>query len=339
MSSPRKTVLVTGANGYLASAVVQHFLEHGYKVRGTVRSLSKADVVKAALVPKYASSLTFVEVADMTKEGVYEEARVLDDVDIVCHVASPLPKLGGSPGDAPPNYVRDLIQPAVNGTLNILKSAAKYSQITHVIVTSSTAALRGPGQEGPDAPFVTEANWNPSTRNDADVNSNPMVGYYTSKAEAERALWQYVEVAKPHYVVATFCPPMFFGPAGLKAESAEDFGSSLGLFYALTKGAPAPFPLDGSWVDVRDIAQAHRLVVELPLTTSERFILANGSHTNDELVEFAKTGDTSVLKETAPINLDTAKVRRVLGWKSRSKKETLVDMLEYVRAQESNFAK
>ena len=33
-------VLVTGASGYIGGHVTREFLEHGYRVRGTVRSLA-----------------------------------------------------------------------------------------------------------------------------------------------------------------------------------------------------------------------------------------------------------------------------------------------------------
>ena len=39
------TVLVTGASGYVAGHCVRELLEHGYAVRGTVRSLAAAEKV------------------------------------------------------------------------------------------------------------------------------------------------------------------------------------------------------------------------------------------------------------------------------------------------------
>ena len=39
-------VLVTGANGYIAAWVIKDFLEHGYAVRGTVRSEGKATYLR-----------------------------------------------------------------------------------------------------------------------------------------------------------------------------------------------------------------------------------------------------------------------------------------------------
>lgn len=65
-------VLVTGANGYLASRTVEALLKAGYSVRGTVRSLKSATRVKEAL-SEYADKLEFVEVPDIAVSGAFDE--------------------------------------------------------------------------------------------------------------------------------------------------------------------------------------------------------------------------------------------------------------------------
>lgn len=66
-------VLVTGANGYIAAKTVEAFLQAGYSVRGTVRSLKSAEEVAAAL-PEFADKLSFVEVPDITIPHAFDEA-------------------------------------------------------------------------------------------------------------------------------------------------------------------------------------------------------------------------------------------------------------------------
>lgn len=41
--------LVTGSNGYVGTWLVHTLLEHGYSVRGTVRTTAKGDALKASL--------------------------------------------------------------------------------------------------------------------------------------------------------------------------------------------------------------------------------------------------------------------------------------------------
>src|SRR5260370_30778208 len=85
ISAPAK-VLVTGANGYLAIWVVKKYLEAGYSVRGTVRSLSKSAFLNDKF-SHYGDRLELVVVEDITKDGAFDEA--VKGVDANAHTASP----------------------------------------------------------------------------------------------------------------------------------------------------------------------------------------------------------------------------------------------------------
>ena len=84
--SPPAKVLVTGANGYLAVWTVKKYLEAGYSVRGTVRSLSKSAFLKEQFA-EYGERLELVVVEDITKDGAFDEA--VKGVDAIAHTASP----------------------------------------------------------------------------------------------------------------------------------------------------------------------------------------------------------------------------------------------------------
>ena len=64
----RRPIVVTGVSGFIGKYVTAEFLRRGYVVRGTVRSLDKADAVRRAVARLGAdpSKLTFV-VADLPK--------------------------------------------------------------------------------------------------------------------------------------------------------------------------------------------------------------------------------------------------------------------------------
>jgi hypothetical protein len=83
--SPAK-VLVTGANGFLATWVVKKYLEAGYSVRGTVRSLSKSAFLNDKFA-HYGERFELVVVEDITKDGAFDEA--VKGVDAIAHTASP----------------------------------------------------------------------------------------------------------------------------------------------------------------------------------------------------------------------------------------------------------
>ena len=80
-------VLVTGANGYLATWVVKKYLEAGYSVRGTVRSLSKSAFLNDKF-GHYGDRFELVVVEDITKDGAFDEA--VKGVDAIAHTASPV---------------------------------------------------------------------------------------------------------------------------------------------------------------------------------------------------------------------------------------------------------
>ena len=85
ISAPAK-VLVTGANGYLATWVLKKYLEAGYSVRGTVRSLSKSAFLNDKFA-HYGDHFELVVVEDITKDGAFDEA--VKGVDAIAHTASP----------------------------------------------------------------------------------------------------------------------------------------------------------------------------------------------------------------------------------------------------------
>ena len=67
---PGNKVLVSGANGYIATWVVRTFLEQGYAVRGTVRSPEKGHYL-SELFKDYGDKFELVVVEDITKVSIY----------------------------------------------------------------------------------------------------------------------------------------------------------------------------------------------------------------------------------------------------------------------------
>lgn len=85
--SPAK-VLVSGANGYIAVWVVRTLLEHGYSVRGTVRSESKGTHLLNLFKDEVKSgNFELVVVPDITAPGAFNEA--VKGVDAIEHTSSP----------------------------------------------------------------------------------------------------------------------------------------------------------------------------------------------------------------------------------------------------------
>jgi hypothetical protein len=113
VSSPAK-VLVTGANGYLAVWTVKKYLEAGYSVRGTVRSLTRSAFLKEQFA-EYGERLELVVVEDITKDGAFDEA--VRGVDAIAHTASPFHYNAIEPDGASQSHNRNYICAAFNVTL------------------------------------------------------------------------------------------------------------------------------------------------------------------------------------------------------------------------------
>jgi len=125
-------VLVTGASGFLAIHCIIQLLEQGYSVRGTLRTMSRENEVRAA-VRKFVQAderLTFVP-ADLNDNAGWDSA--VQDCEYVFHVASPFPLLE-------PKHEDELIKPAVEGTLRVLR-AAHSAKVKRVMDVSSNAAV------------------------------------------------------------------------------------------------------------------------------------------------------------------------------------------------------
>jgi hypothetical protein len=122
-------ILVTGASGYIACHIIKQLLERGYRVRGTVRSLKNESKVAPLrrLVPSPKYPLDLVE-ADLEKEDGWLQA--VQDCTYVVHTASPFPLVQ-------PKNEQELIRPAVNGTMFVLKACAAQpgSKVKRVVLT------------------------------------------------------------------------------------------------------------------------------------------------------------------------------------------------------------
>lgn len=62
-------VLVTGANGFIASWIIRTLLEKGYSVRGTVRTAEKGKYLVETYA-KYGDRFEIFVVDDMSKVGI-----------------------------------------------------------------------------------------------------------------------------------------------------------------------------------------------------------------------------------------------------------------------------
>ncbi|KAJ6595876.1 D-lactaldehyde dehydrogenase [Mycena vulgaris] len=339
-------VLVSGANGFIAVWVLQTLLEKGYSVRGTVRSASKAAHLDGLFKEKYPGKWEWVVVADITKEGAFDEA--VKSVDGILHMASPFSYEITSPEEA--------IQPAVGGTVGILKSATKTGTgIKRSVVTSSIAAILELGD--------MSENWNnqaPALVAAEGAKAGPLVIYCASKALAEKAAWDYYKENKPKisWDLTTLNPSFVLGPILHEVGSAEALNqSALDWYHAVL--TPNSFGMSdeqlaceppASYVDVRDVASAHVLALEKEAAGGERFLVSRSFYVYQDwrsclpaiafLDHYPNIFCTSRIAElpkgvrgagkaaVQALAFDARKAERVLGISYRSMEETAEDALK-----------
>jgi dihydroflavonol-4-reductase len=248
-----RTAVVTGASGYIAKHVVARLLAAGWRVRGTLRRLERAEEVRAAVAPPVgdgealAERLGFVA-ADLLTEGGWEVA--LAGADALVHMASPFPM--EQPKDAD-----DLIRPAVEGTRRALGAAAAAG-VRRVVLTSSVAAVinrpLAPGKTAYD-----EEDW-------TDPDDPRATFYDRSKTLAERAAWE--EAGRHGLALTTINPGLVLG-----APLDHRHGTSLAIIARLLAGKDPMVPDFGfPVVDVGDVAEMHLRALERPESAGERII-------------------------------------------------------------------
>lgn len=249
-----RTVLVTGANGFIARQLIVTLLNKGYRVRGTLRRLEHAPALKSVLAQHAPTEKLDFTAADLLRDAGWAEA--MTDMTAVFHLASPFP----------PREVRDrskLMRPAVEGSLRVLK-AAYGAGIRRAIVTSSVVAVAyGHGSTTRVSPFG-EGDW-------SNLESGRLGAYHESKTRAELAVWDFA-MKHPDMQITSINPGAVFGPV-----IGADVGTSAGIVRGLLAGEFPGLPRVGfEGVDVRDVVDLHERALQNDLSIGNRYLCTAG---------------------------------------------------------------
>jgi nucleoside-diphosphate-sugar epimerase len=246
----KPTVLITGISGFIARHCAVEMLNAGYGVRGTVRSLQRSGEVQASL-SRHAdvSRLEFAQ-ADLEAEAGWDAA--VRGCQHILHVASPFPA-------QQPRDEQELIRPAVQGTLRVLRAAAAGGAARLVQTSSMVAVMYGHPHER-SAPF-TEADW-------SRLDSPGVTAYAKSKTLAERAAREFMQQDRSGLHYSSVNPGLVLGPA-----LDRDIGTSAEIVQMFLRGKYAGAPrVAMPCVDVRDVARMHRLALETDAPSGGRYL-------------------------------------------------------------------
>lgn len=331
-----KLVLVTGGTGFVGVHCILQLLNKGYAVRTTLRTINRKsevlEMLKTGGINSF-SNLEFIE-ADLTKDLNWDKA--VKDCDYVLHIASPI-------------YLRipkdenEMIVPAVEGTLRVLK-AARDAGVKRVVMTSNFGAV-GYSHKDASKP-ITEECW-------TDPAEKGLTAYNKSKVYAERAAWDFIKKEGGTLELSVINPVGIFGPS-----LGPDLSSGFELLKKMLDGSMKAIPnLTLGIVDVRDVADLHIRAMTNPQARGERFLaLAEGSLSLPQIAGIVKAKMPEVAgkisdkvlpdwkvrvaslfnaqaKALAPMlrvnrNASNEKAGKILGWKPRSNEEAILATVE-----------
>lgn len=330
-------VLVTGGSGFVAGHCILGLLDAGHTVRATVRSPDREACVRRQLRVGGAApdGRLSVAVADLMRDEGW--AAAMDGVTHVLHVASPFPA-------GIPKREEDLLVPAREGTLRVLR-AARDAGVRRVVQTSSFAAVGyGQGARPAERPF-TEKDW-------TDPDRAP-TAYIKSKTLAELAAWDFVAAEGGGLELAVVNPVGVLGPVlGPETSASIEVVKRL-----LDRSIPGTPRLSFAFVDARDVADLHLRALTEPAAAGERFIAASGEPLSmhdlavllktrlgerarrvptrrlpDWVVRLFAVVDRSVAQVVPELgevkHVSSDKARRVLGWSPRPPEEAALATAE-----------
>ncbi|MNQ38343.1 UDP-glucose 4-epimerase [compost metagenome] len=254
-SNNLKIVLVTGGSGFVGIHCVLQLLKQGYIVKTTLRSMNRQDEVKNMLKVGGITSfenLSFIE-TNLSKDDNWDEA--VKDCTYVLHVATPISL-------AVPKDESEVILPAVEGTIRVLK-AAKKANVKRVVLTSSFAAV-GYSHNDPTT-LITEECW-------TDPNDKTLSAYLKSKTLAEKAAWDFITDEGNGLELSVINPMGIFGPS-----LGPDISSGFEVLKQMLDGSMKFIPkVSFGIVDVRDVADLHLRAMSNPAANGQRFLAFSG---------------------------------------------------------------
>ncbi|XP_031487006.1 cinnamoyl-CoA reductase 1 [Nymphaea colorata] len=260
-------VCVTGASGFIGSTLVRLLLRRGYTIRGTVQNLQNEKETRHLEALEGADSrLRLYQIDLLDYDSIFS---AINGVVGVFHLASPCTV------DQVTDPQRELLDPAIQGTLNVLK-AAKASGVKRVVVTSSISAIV-PSPGWPADVVKGEDCWS-----DVEYCKQNGLWYPLSKTLAEKEVWRFAEetglnvvVVNPGTVLGTILPPAINASMGMIVRLLQGSTESYKDFYM------GP-------VHVNDVALAHILVYENASASGRHLCVESIAHYSDFVETFAR---------------------------------------------------
>ncbi|KAK6803939.1 hypothetical protein RDI58_001723 [Solanum bulbocastanum] len=290
---------VTGGTGFIAAYLIKALLLKGHIVRTTVRDPDNAEKVGFLWELDGSKERLKIMKADLLVEGSFDDA--IEGVDGVFHTASPVLV----PYDD--NIQKTLIDPCVNGTMNVLNSCKKSSTLKRLVLTSSCSSIRYREDAQQISP-LNESHWS-----DLQYCQKYNLWYAYAKTKAEKEAWRVAEECGIDLVVVN--PSFVVGPL-----LAPQPTSTLQIILGTVKGMIGEYANRRlGFVHIEDVVGAHILVME-EQKASGRYICSNSVRHMSQINDLLRTKYPSYPHENKcgnqqgediPHSLDTSKITQL----------------------------
>ncbi|TCD60402.1 methylglyoxal reductase (NADPH-dependent) gre2 [Steccherinum ochraceum] len=330
-------ILVTGINGFAAMWVARYLLEHGYSVRGTVRSADKG-VHPREYFKSYGAKLEVVVVEDITTKGAFDEA--VKNIDGIFHAAAGFHLHADDPSE--------LITPAVDGTVGILDSALKHgNKVKRFVQLSSISAIENMSIK--EATVYSEKDWNYNSveackklGRDASAEDK----YEASKTLSEVAAWDFMKANKGtvKFDLVAVNPGLILGPGLHEVDDPMKLNTSLQPFFIAVVLGQFPGEMlakpSVAWTDVRDFCEAVIASFQIDQAGGERFLVVAEQFCWQEWINVVRriyptisAGNPEWKYEDTTFNthFDTRRARQILGVAYRGWDDTARTVMEWFR--------
>ena len=337
----KQTILVTGGTGFIGAWVVKGLLENGHVVRLAVRNKSKSEKYQYLEdIAKNTDGTLELWEANLMKAGSYDEAA--RGCDSIAHIASPFILSIKDPQ-------KDLVDPAVKGTENVLTAANKSGTVKKVVLTSSVASIHGDNidMKAQNLTEFDESYFNTTS----SLDHQP---YSFSKVQAEKKAWE-IANAQSDWELVVMNPAFVMGPSLNTTSQSESLKFMTELLTGKYKtGAPE---LYFGFVDVRDVAKAH--IYGLENKAEGRHILSESVNSFTDIAAIIRKNYGNAYKVPTgklpkwlslvlgplfgvtrkfvrrnigiPIALNNSKSKTKLNMEYMAVEQTIVDMIEQMK--------
>ncbi|KAE9366925.1 NAD(P)-binding protein [Stipitochalara longipes BDJ] len=270
-------IFITGATGFIGFAVLIDALKAGYRLRVSVRRHSSIEELSSH--PKIApyiskNAVEFVVVPDITVDGAFDE--VLKDVIGVLHVASPLPK-------ETDDTERDIVLPAIHGTLSILNSSLKHPSVKRVVITSSIVAILNSDAIIHGSKSVITPSSRRSPLPTAPYGPAPDA-YRAAKVLALDATDKFIAEKKPNFSIVNLLPGYVLGRNELVKTADELNAGSNAIVIRLALGTHFPAPRPAAITYIGDVARIHVAALDRKKVVGNQTYILEGGKEGQKVV-------------------------------------------------------